>query len=329
MNNSFGGKRLFPPKELCKIIYSLKMSNSKILGLKRQLKDNLSGYAFISPTLLLLIFIFGYQAIRLFLFSFIKWKGVIPLLNEFNNFSYYISIFKKGYLYAPLIRSLAVAVIVIPIVILLTIFLSHNIYRKIWGYKFYRWVIFLTSIIPMIVASIVWTFLLNNYGPINTILRALGLNFLVVDWFGNSRFALLALSWVIIWRELGFSTVIFLASLDSADPTVYEAAIIDGANDFQLMRYVTTPYLSGIIKMYIVTMTIYVLNNLFGVVLVSTNGGPGYATTVLEYYIYYMTFRMGKIGIGAAVSVILFIITFILILIYIRTSAERRKEGLF
>ena len=304
------------------------MQAFQTIRIRRQIKDNISGYAFLSPTILLLIFIFGYQAIRLFWFSFIKWNGVIPS-TDFNNFSYYISIFKKGYLYAPLLRSLGVAALVIPAVILLTIFIAHNLYRKIWGYRFYRWIIFLTSIIPMIVASIVWTFLLNNYGPVNTLFRAAHMDFLVVDWFGNSRFALLALSWVIIWRELGFSTVVFLASLDSADPSVYEAAIIDGANEFQLMRFVTTPYLSNIIRMYIVTMTIYVLNNLFGVVLVSTNGGPGYATTVLEYYIYYMTFRMGKIGIGAAVSVVLFVITFILILIYIRTSSRGSKEGVF
>jgi ABC-type sugar transport system permease subunit len=76
-------------------------------------------------------------------------------------------------------------------------------------------------------------------------------------------------------------------------------------------------------------MTIFVLNNLFGVVLVSTNGGPGYATTVLEYYIYFLTFRAGKIGLGLSVAVLLFIITMVLVIIYVRSFSRRRGEGVF
>jgi multiple sugar transport system permease protein len=262
------------------------------------------------------------------MFSSVKWQGIQPT-KEFNNFSYFVSLFNKGLLYGPLLRSLAITAIVIPVVILLTTFIAHNIYRKVFGYKFYRWIIFITSIIPVIVASIVWTFLLNAYGPINNFLRFAHLGFLAVDWFGNAHCAIIALCWIIVWRELGFSTIIFLAQLESADFSVYEAAIIDGANEFQLIRHITYPALSNIIKLYTVTMTIYVLNNLFGVVLVSTNGGPGYATTVLEYYIYYMTFRVGKVGIGAAVSVVLFIITFVLIIIYIRFTSKDNKEGVF
>lgn len=294
----------------------------------RVIRDNASGYGFLSPTMLLLLFIFGYQIISLFMFSLVKWKGIQPT-QEFNNFSYFVTLFNKGLLYGPLLRSLAITAVVIPVVILLTTFIAHNIYRKVFGWRFYRWIIFITSIIPVIVASIVWTFLLNAYGPINNFLRFIHLGFLAVDWFGNAKFAIIALCWIIVWRELGFSTIIFLAQLESADFSVYEAAIIDGANEFQLIRHITFPALSNIIKLYTVTMTIYVLNNLFGVVLVSTNGGPGYATTVLEYYIYYMTFRVGKVGIGAAVSVILFVITFILILIYIRFTSKENKEGVF
>ena len=188
---------------------------------------------------------------------------------------------------------------------------------------------FLTSIIPVIVASIIWTYLLNLYGPVNNLLRFLHLNFLVVDWFGNSKSAIFALCWIIIWRELGFSTIIFLAELSKASPSVYEAAMIDGAGELQLMRYITFPYLTRIVKLYTVTMTIFVLNNLFGVVLVSTNGGPGYATTVLEYYIYFLTFRMGKVGMGASVAVVLFIITMVLVVIYVRSFSRRKGEGVF
>jgi ABC-type sugar transport system permease subunit len=294
----------------------------------KKIQKDVTAYAFLSPAIAILIFVFGYQIVRLFWFSLVHWQGY-RYTTQFNNFSYFITIFSKGYVVAPLLRSFLIIVIVIPVVIFLTVFIAHNIYRKIAGYRFYRWLFFLTSIIPVVVASIIWTFLLNLYGPVNNMLRALHLNFLVVDWFGNSKSAIFALCWIIIWREIGFSTIIFLAELGKAEPNVYEAALIDGANEFQLMRFITMPYLNRIMKLYTVTMTIFVLNNLFGVVLVSTNGGPGYATTVLEYYIYFLTFRAGKIGMGTSVAVLLFIITMILVVVYVRAFSKRRGEGVF
>lgn len=295
---------------------------------RRRAVETASAYGFLSPAILILIFIFGYQILRLFWFSLVKWEG-FRYTDQFNNFKFFVTIFSKGYVGAPLARSVLIIALVIPSVIFVTVFTAHNIYRKIAGYRFYRWLLFLTSIIPVVVASIVWTHLLNLYGPLNTLLRALGLEFLVVDWFGNSKAAIFALCWIIIWRELGFSTIIFLAELGKAPPSVYEAAMIDGATELQLMRFVTFPHLRQIVKLYTVTMTIFVLNNLFGVVLVSTNGGPGYATTVLEYYIYFLTFRMAKIGLGMSVAVILFVITMILVVVYIRLFSKGKGEGVF
>jgi multiple sugar transport system permease protein len=294
----------------------------------RNISEGVTAYAFLSPAILILIFIFGYQIVRLFWFSLVHWQGY-RYTTQFNNFKYFATIFSRGYVVAPLLRSFLIIAIVIPAVIFLTVFISHHLYRKIVGYRFYRWLFFLTSIIPVVVASIIWTYLLNLYGPVNNLLRALHLDFLVVDWFGNSKSAIFALCWIIVWREIGFSTIIFLAELGNASTSVYEAALMDGANEFQLMRFITFPYLHRIMKLFTVTMTIFVLNNLFGVVLVSTNGGPGYATTVLEYYIYFLTFRAGKIGMGLSVAVLLFIITMVLVVVYVRSFSRRRGEGVF
>ena len=289
--------------------------------------QNFRAYAFLSPALLILIFVFGYQIVRLFLFSLAKWQGYRYTSSyHFGNFT---ALFAGGIVGAPLLRSALIIVIVIPVVIFLAVFISHHLYRKIPGYRFYRWLFFLTSIIPVVVASIVWTFLLNRFGPVNNALRFLGLDFLVLDWFGNSKSAIFALCWIIIWREIGFSTIIFLAELGKVDTDAYEAALIDGASEFQMMRYVSFPYLRGVAKLYTVTMTIYVLNNLFGVVLVSTHGGPGFATTVMEYFIYFLSFRAGKVGLGTAVAVLLFLITMALVFLYMRAFSRKRGEAVF
>ncbi len=290
--------------------------------------QNIRAYAFLSPALLILIFVFGYQIVRLFVFSLVRWQGY-RYTTQFNSFAHFATLFSGGYVGAPLLRSVIIIAIVIPVVIFLAVFISHHLFRRIPGFRFYRWLFFLTSIIPVVVASIVWTYLLNRFGPVNNALRFLRLDFLVLDWFGNSKSAIFALCWIIIWREIGFSTIIFLAELGKVDTDAYEAGLIDGASEFQLMRYISFPYLRGVVRLYSVTMTIYVLNNLFGVVLVSTHGGPGFATTVMEYFIYYLSFRAGKVGLGAAVAVLLFLITMVLVFIYMRTFSRKKGEAVF
>jgi multiple sugar transport system permease protein len=292
-----------------------------------QSTQNARAYAFLSPALLILVFVFGYQILRLFLFSLSKWQGYrYTPTYHLGNFA---ALFSGGVVGAPLLRSALIIVIVIPVVVFLAVFISHHLYRHVPGYRFYRWLFFLTSIIPVVVASVVWTFLLNKAGPVNNALRFMGLDILVLDWFGNSKSAIFALCWIIIWREIGFSTIIFLAELGKVEVDAYEAALIDGASEFQMMRYISFPYLRGVAKLYIVTMTIYVLNNLFGVVLVSTHGGPGFATTVMEYFIYFLSFRAGKVGLGTAVAVILFLITMVLVFIYMRAFSRKKGEAVF
>jgi len=294
----------------------------------KKIKNNLSSYFLLSPAAVILLFVFAYQIVNLFVYSLFSWKGY-ELTNSFNNFQYFATLFSKNTIAIPLLRSFGIIIIVVPLVIFITTFITHNIYRKIAGWRFYLWIFFIPSVIPVVVAGITWRFLLNFNGPVNMLLRFLHLNFLVVDWFGNGKFALIALCWIIIWRELGFASIIFLAQLNSVDPCLYEAATLDGANEFQLIRHVTLPCLNNIIKFYTVMMTIYVLNNLFGVVLVTTNGGPGYSTTVLEYFIYFLAFRSGKIGLGSAVAVILFIITIVLVYIYVKLNRNKKGEDAF
>ncbi|UCB45593.1 MAG: sugar ABC transporter permease [Spirochaetota bacterium] len=294
----------------------------------RKKNNTLNAYLFLSPALIVLLFIFGYQIVRLFWFSLVKWEGYI-YTTEFSNFLYYKQLFTKDMVFKSLFRSFIIIAVVLPVVIFATVFIVHNIYRKVSGWKFYRWLFFLPAIIPIVVQAIIWQYLLNINGPLNTILKALRLEFLVIDWFGNSKTAIFALCWVIIWRELGFSTVIFLAELAHIPPSLYESAMIDGANEWRLMRHITLPHLSRIIKLYIITMTIFILNNLFSIIFASTNGGPGYATMVLEYYIYLTAFRYTKTGLGTTIAVLLFLITMVLVIIYLRASSKKKLEGVF
>ena len=129
---------------------------------------------------------------------------------------------------------------------------------------------------------------------------------------------------VIIWKEFGFGIVLFLARLMSVDEQLFEAAKIEGANWFQILFRITIPQLAMVIEFYVVITIITMLSWVFNYVYVMTSGGPGTSTIVTEFYIYLMGFRYNLMGIAAAASVILLIITVFLILL--RFSISKRME---
>jgi multiple sugar transport system permease protein len=171
---------------------------------------------------------------------------------------------------------------------------------------------------PVVVVGVVFTYILQNNGPFNSMLRFIGLGFLAKDWFALSATALPSIIVMIVWKDFGLPLILFLSRLTETSPSLFEAARIDGAGDLKIIRHITLPELKDIIVLYSIIACIGNLSALFPYINVTTNGGPGSSSTVLEYFIYLYTFRYYEMGQGAAASVILFIITFGLSITYFR-----------
>ena len=165
-------------------------------------------------------------------------------------------------------------------------------------------------------------------GLVNQALRGIGLGSIAYDWLGQPGWALWTMTGVIVWKELGFGVILFLARLLSLPAETFEAARVDGARFFRLHRYVTVPQLSGVIAFYVVVEAITMVSWVFNYVYVISQGtgGPGDATQVTELYVYQSAFQYSAPDLAAAAAVILFGATLILIVAFFRIQ---RRAALF
>ena len=206
----------------------------------------------------------------------------------------------------------------VPVLVLVSLLLSVLLYEGLRGWRFHRWAIFLPFVLPIPVIGVIFGQLLQFNGFLNQGLRAVGLGGLAQDWLGQPRWALWTMTAVIIWRELGFGVILFLARLLAVPTELYEAAKIDGAPFFRLHRYITLPQLASVIAFYVVVEAIVMVSWVFNYVYVMTNGqgGPGDATQVTELYIYQTAFQYQSPEVAAAAAVMLFGATLVFIVFF-------------
>jgi ABC-type sugar transport system permease subunit len=214
----------------------------------------------------------------------------------------------------------------VPIMTLISLFIAIVLFEHVRGWMFYRFIIFMPYILAIPVVGTTFIYLLGLNGIVNTLLRGVGLNFLAQDWVGSAVWVVPSISVVIIYREMGFGVVLFLARLMSLEKEILEAAAIDGANFWQKHFYVTLPQMSGVIEFFVVVELITMLSWVFAYVFTMTGGGPGFASTVMEFYIWKHAFAFHSPGIASALAVVLLLVTTILIILQLRLRRRSMEE---
>lgn len=193
----------------------------------------------------------------------------------------------------------------VPVLLALSVVLAQMLHDRPRGWKVYRSLLFLPYILSIPVVGVVFGYLFQYQGQINSALRASGLDVLAADWLGSPSFAMPTIMFVIVWKELGFGIILCLARLSSGGDECFEAARVDGANWFQILRHVTVPLLVPTLAFYAIVEMINMLSWVFSYVYVMTRGGPQNSTVVTEFYIYQQVFQNSQIGVGAAASLLL------------------------
>jgi len=216
----------------------------------------------------------------------------------------------------------------VPILTVLALFLAIVLFEHVRGWMVYRGIVFMPYILAIPVVGTTFVYLLGLNGIFNTLLRGIGLNALAQDWIGSANWVIPSISVVIIYRELGFGVVLFLARLMSLDKEILEAAEIDGANWWQKHAYITLPQMSGVIEFFVVVELITMLSWVFAYVYTMTGGGPGFASTVMEFYIWKHAFAFRSPGIASALAVVLLGVTTILIVLQLRLRRRALQEQL-
>lgn len=185
-----------------------------------------------------------------------------------------------------------------------------------------RTVLFIPQVLPLVAAGIAWTWMYSTNGLVNQILRAVGLGRHTRAWLGDFTFALPAVGVIGVWVMLGFCTVLLLAGIGRIDPSLYEAARLDGAGRISEFFAVTLP---GLRRELVVCTTFTMIAALasFDVIQISTQGGPGYQTMVPGVEIYRLTFLQQHVGEASALAV--FLAALVLVVIWPIQRLGREK----
>jgi ABC-type sugar transport system permease subunit len=280
-------------------------------------------YLYLAPATILIIVVFAYPIIEIFHSSLLQntASGIKTL--GFKNYSL---VFQDPVFWEALTNN-GKLLLSVPIMTVLSLLVAILLFEKVRGWRIYRGVIFMPYVLAIPVVGITFVYLLGLNGILNTLLRDVGLGFLAQDWLGSAKMVIPSIGAVIVYREMGFGVVLFLARLMSLEKEILEAAEIDGAGWWQKHIYVTLPQMAGVIEFFVVVELITMLSWVFGYVFTMTGGGPGFASTVMEFYIWKHAFAFRSPGIASALAVILLLVTTVLIVLQLRLRRRSLEEN--
>lgn len=214
--------------------------------------------------------------------------------------------------------------VVVPIQTALALFLAILINQKIKGVNTYRTIYFAPVVTSMVVVAVIWTFLYNPAGMINSFIRVLSFGTLgPYNWLQDTKLVFPAIMLLSIWQGVGFQMVIYLAGLQEIPSDMYEAAEVDGANKWHQFINITWPLLRNTTIFVVITTTILAFR-LFDQVKVMTNGGPQNASMTTIVYVIEQGWGQLKVGYASAISVVFFIIVLVISLLQRRVLHEER-----
>lgn len=286
------------------------------------LSQRIMPYLYVAPLIGLLAFVFGYSILTMVEFSFKMVRGIDGPWIGLRNYQLILG----QPLFWESVGHNLLLLLAIPVMVAIALVISLLLYERLRGWKLVRTLIFIPYILAVPIVAVVLKQMFQFSGPVNEILRWLSLDFMVLDWIGSGDVALWTVMALIIWRESALGIILFLSRLLSLDEALTEVARLDGANWWQRAWYVLIPQMRGVIEFYVVISIITMLSAVFAYVYImgGGRGGPGTSTMVVELYIYNALVRTSLPGIAAAVSVMLFVVS--LLLIWVLFAVRRRTD---
>lgn len=272
-------------------------------------------YLFLAaPVIMFLIWVIGPMFYSFYL-SLTNWDGISA--PDFIGFANYQRILKDPLFYTSVGNNIKWLVSFITVPVALGLALAMALNRNLPGARAVKSVLYSPYILAPVIIGLIfgWMYLPVN-GLLNSTLRAVGLGALQQGWLANPALATWCIIAAAIWRQVGYIMVLYLAGLQGVDPTLIDAAKVDGASSWQQFRSVIWPLLGPVTVIVVVISVIDSLRS-FDLVYVMTKGGPANASSVMATWMYIEAFNNYKMGYGATIAVVLFLITSVFIFIYL------------
>jgi multiple sugar transport system permease protein len=284
-------------------------------------------YAYMAPTMIWLLAFMIYPLIFALVMAFKKFKlmkGMTIWNMPWYGLNNFVDAFNDPYFLLSLQKTAIILVVAVTIEFLLGFLVAWLLNKKQIRWDFI-WIALILSpmMMPLIASGNLWRMLLDvRWGAVNAVVMFLG--FKPIDFLGTTQWALPAVIFVEIWQWTPFVIITLLAGLRSIPEEPKEAAMVDGASHWQTFTHVILPHMQGQIMIVLLIRSMDVVKT-FDIIYALTFGGPGQSTTVATFYLYRQAFTQFKLGYGAALSWIIFIMVYLISFIILKLF--RRQES--
>ncbi len=283
-------------------------------GSMSKLSKKRKQFIFISllvPVLLLIAFVV-FPAVDLFRMSFTDWDGYSSSSN-FIWLENYAAMFKNKDLWLSL-KNNAVYFVIHLCMILVELAFAVLLTSKLRAAKFYKTMVFMPYIINGVAISYAFSYFFSPVnGAFNSILEALHMESFIRNWMSDEKIVNFVLAFVSLWRFSGYHIILFMAALQSIPQDVEEAARVDGANAWQLFRYVQIPAIMLMVD-FVLFDNIRGALQVFDIPFVMTAGGPGYASSTFTLYTIKTAFTFSNFGLASTMAVAIMVM---IVVIYV------------
>ena len=286
-----------------------------------RLQRRWEGYLFLLPNISGFLLFTAFPVVASLALSFFRWDLLTPPVyvgtKNFETLLFNDPQFRKV-----VWNTFVFTVGTVPLRVILSLLLAMALNQRIRGITFYRTAYFMPVVSSIVAVALVWQYIFNgDYGILNAGLRSLGLAvghpFNPPDWLNSTQWAMPAVMMFNLWKNVGFTMVIYLAGLQAIPQNLYEAAEVDGAGSWARFRNITLPMISPT-TFFVLIMSLIWAFQVFEEAYIMTRGGPAFATTTVVYYIYMNGFQWFKMGDAAAIAWLLFAVMFAVTLIQVR-----------
>jgi multiple sugar transport system permease protein len=296
-------------------------------GAGQRAQQRRRAYLLIAPAMILIVLMMIYPVVQTVYFSFSKVQ--LPLLKTtfvgFDNFVRILTDPDTGPLFQ---RTVVWVVVGVGLKMLLGLAAALVFNAKVRGTVWMRVLVILPWAIPSVVGSNLWRWIVQtDAGLLNQTLRSWGLGGLALNWLGDPSLAMPTVIVAYSWSGFAFVMLLILARLQGLPEEVNEAARVDGANWWQVFRFITLPSLMGVLAVALILEIVNGINS-FDTIMIMTGGGPANATRIWGIDIYKTGFGEFNLGGAAAESVLMFAAVIVVFVIYggINTRVQRRQE---
>jgi multiple sugar transport system permease protein len=292
----------------------------------KKLREAVSGYAFMTPTLIILGVFLMLPVIYAIVLAFYKVQLLGEVNYNFTGLKNFVRIQDDERVHIALLNTIQYVSIVVPIQTILALVLALLLNAKIRGKSWFRVAFFLPTVTSSAVLTLIFMWIYNSNGLLNGFLRAIGLP--TYNWLGDPEVALKGIMLMNIWATAPLFMVIYLAALQDIPESLYEAASIDGATAWEKFWCITLPFLQPV-TFFVITMGIIGTFQLFDQSYIFSNGsgGPDNATLTIVLLIYQYAFKSLDMGYALALTLILALVIMIATLIQRALFKEERLDS--